>query len=202
MSAGGEAAGETGVLSGRDGTVGETGVLVGRADGVLSAGSSTGRAGLVGSSIAAGRAGSSTARALYTSSALPSSSGRPLVDMSIAAAAASSLARRRRKRNAAMISAMITIGIAVARAMVVVFVWLPPLSVAWPDESVAISVVEVAGVERDTESPGDGSVLVEAGLAPDDVVVMLNSARLFHNTGIAGAQISVNTPTRTTVPSV
>lgn len=182
------------VLSGSAG-VSAAVVLTGRIRGVSTAGNSTGRAGLVGSSIAAGFAGSSTGAGLCTSSALPSSSGRPLIVVSIVPAGFC-LARRRSQMNTAMASAMSTIGIAVARAIVMVLPWLAAgWSVPVPDES----VVGAAGSEA---PPGDGSILVDAGVAPDAVVVMLNSARLFHKTGIAGAQISVYAPVRTSVPSV
>lgn len=98
-------------------------------------------------------------------------------------------ARLRRTTHAAIASAMSTSGITAARTMVAVCFWFGRAG-ATP------CVVDGAGRGA---VPGDGWVLLAA---VGGVVTALNSARLFHLTGIAGAQISENSPTRTTPPSV
>lgn len=93
-----------------------------------------------------------------------------------------------------------TIGTAVAMAMVRVWfdregIGLPLSEVAAPDSG---------GDAGDTEPPGAGAVVGEAGLVADCVVMgaLVNSPRSFHRTGMAGAQISESRARPTKVPSV
>lgn len=107
------------------------------------------------------------------------------------------LARRRRKSSTRMTRLMKMIGTAVAMAMV--RVWFDRGGVESPFDG---GVPDLIGCDEDTDPPGVGASVWEGWLVVDSVVwaeAPVDSFGFLSKTGIAGAQISENTPLRTVV---